>query len=527
MANNEFMALFGSDSVTANVFSETDAVKYRLIVRGSNTDSAIKDIEVSINGQDIASRTDNIGRGINMIVLNPDLTQYAYKSFDTYTNTIANAQAVVDYLSGLPLDKIACIYTYDALYSSPALDTYMYSIGSRAWAGTNFLARKDGTYLGPRSSYSAVYHCGMKKIAMENFVGNSAVELKEDTRSFIEVIFDDFSDIGVTGIPERMIDDVAEYASVPADYAFKQWNDFPNKVGTDIARGDIFYLTADLLHDATLQAAGGYCAIYILTQDASNNWLTSTILRSQGMSADEYHSVGGYYTIPTTGTAPARMLVVVYKFPSTVKTGQAKCKNVTLTKVPRAERTNGTAAIGVNGIRMTKMSEFDSAGANPINKLLLLPTAAAGSDSPKLITSANFAEMEAIISDPNVYSNGSTSTYLYRTIMPSLTSLKSLGIVEGDTLRLSAELSRDASAITNSKYAWVLARFNDASGTRITQFGLEGKTAIPTVYDFQTLEFKVPAGAVSMDMGIYKALSNTLAGTVSVKNMKLSNNRGA
>lgn len=527
MANNEFMALFGSDSITANVFSETDAVKYRLVVRGSNGDSAVKDIEVSINGVDVADRTVNINarRGVNMIVLNPDLSVFAYKSFDTYTNTEANAQAVIDYMQSLTSDKVACMYTYDALYSTPALDAYMYSIGSRAWAGTNFLARKDGTYWGPRSSYSAVYHCGMKKIALENFVGNSAVEMKEDTRSFVEVIFDDFADIGATGIPERMVDDVNEYTSVPANYAFKQWTDFPNKVGTDVFAGDIFYLSGDLLHDATLQTAGGYCALYVYTLDSSGSWVTSTILRSQGMSAGDYHHVEGYYTIPATGS-PDKIFVSAYKFPSTVKTGTAQCKNVILTKVPRMARSNGTAAIGVNGIRMTDMSEFDSTGTNPINKLLSLPTAVAGADSPKNIISANFAEMETIVSDSNTYGSSAT-TYLVKNFIANQTKISSLGIQIGDTIRVSGEVMRDATALSNSKYAWVLVRFFSAAGGVILQDGLVDTNTIPNVFNFMKNELVVPAGTVSMDFSFYRALSNTLAGVVQVRNVKLSNNRGA
>lgn len=526
MANNEFMALFGSDSVTANVFSETDAVKYRLIVRGSNSDSAIRDIEVSINGNDIASRTTNAKRGVNMIVLNPDLTVYAYKQFDTYTNTTANAQAVIDYLSSLSSDKVACIYTYDAMYSSPELDTYMFSIGSRAWAGTKFLARKNGTYWGPRSSYCAIYHCGMKKIAMENFVGNSAIEMKEDTRSFVEVIFDDFSDIGATGIPERMIDDVTEYASSGNDYSFKIWQDFPNVVGTDISRGDIFYFSADLFHDQTLQNAGGYCALYVLTQDASNNWLTSTILRTQGLSADQYHRVEGYYTIPTTGTAPAKMLANVYRFPSSVKTGVAKCKNVVLAKVPREARSNGTAAIGVNGIRMTDMTEFDDTGTNPIATLLSLPTEISGQDSPKKILSGNFAEMDTIISDPNTYGSTST-TYVTKTYIANQTTISSLNIKVGDTIRVSGEVMRDATALANGKYAWVLVRFFDVGGNTILYGGLTDINTIPSVFNFMSNELVVPVNTVSMDLAFYRAPSNTAAGTVQVRNIKLSNNRGA
>jgi len=48
MANNEFMALFGPDSFTANVFSEANAVKYRLVVRGTNNDSAVNSDRKSV-----------------------------------------------------------------------------------------------------------------------------------------------------------------------------------------------------------------------------------------------------------------------------------------------------------------------------------------------------------------------------------------------------------------------------------------------------------------------------------------------
>lgn len=67
MANNEFMALFGPDSFTASVFSEANAVKYRLVVRGTNNDSAVNSVEVSINGADIINRNVQRGRGLTLL----------------------------------------------------------------------------------------------------------------------------------------------------------------------------------------------------------------------------------------------------------------------------------------------------------------------------------------------------------------------------------------------------------------------------------------------------------------------------
>lgn len=526
MANNEFMALFGPDSTTVNVISEANAVKYRLVVRGSNTDSMIRDVEVSINGVDLISRSTNVSRGLNLAVIDGTaLTLIEYKRFDMYGDPVVNGQAIKDYVSGLPANRIVCFYSYDAMKSTADFDTYMYSIGSRAWGnGTRYMNLPDSasTHF-YRPSYCAIYSTTMKKICMENFTGSS-FGLGEDSRSFVEVVFDTFDDIGITGIPERMVDDLNEYSSdVYEFHKFGAWN-----IGSDVYNGDIFKVTADLYADQTLVDEGGAACLYVYSRDTGGQWASpSTVLRTTGLAADTWHSVSGYYTIPNE-TQWTQLGCSAYRYPSTVTNGVAKIRNVSMTKVPRAEVERGGAAIGVNGIRLSKMVEVDS-GGNPIDKLLSVPVATSGAVSDKTI-SGNFAEMDSIISDPVEYTSSSTTVNLIKnwTIGSAAGSrgmrLDTMGIKAGDEIRVSGELKKNAAAITNGKRGQVICQFWDQSGAFISGSSLHitDLGTLPEMYNFYSSVGTVPENAYFMDIGFYKSPADALAGQVWCKNIKVA-----
>ncbi|QJI10711.1 tail fiber hinge [Buttiauxella phage vB_ButM_GuL6] len=525
MANNEFMALFGPDSFTANVFSEANAVKYRLVVRGANLSSTLNAIEVSINGADIINRNTQRDRGINLAIIDgTTLALLDYKTFDMYGDPTTNGNALRDYLGSLPENRIVCFYSYDAIGSNANFTAIMRKIGSVAWPEERFFSNDDRR----RSSYSAIYSSTMKKICMENFVGGSGSISQDDTRSFVEVVFDEFSDIGVTGIPERMVDDVQTYQNSGSLYGYHgygSWN-----IGTDVFRGDIFKVTGDLYCSQELRDAGGDTYLYIWTETAGAQWVASSLLRTTNLTPDTWHSLSIYFTIPQ-GTENVKMGCQVYHYPSTVNVGLSQCRNVQISKVPREEVNRNGAAIGVNGVRMQTLSEVDTTGTeNPIEQLLSLPVSPAGTPSNKTIVSHNFAELDYLVADPTEYTSTDTTQYLVKEWANkqydfSKVSLSSVGAKPGDVIRVAGQLKRDATAIANNKRAFIIMQFLDANNQYIgapQPVIIQDVSTVPNVYTFYKSEGVVPDGAVNFDFGFYRYPSNTNTGSMSVKDVKLS-----
>jgi hypothetical protein len=523
MANNEFMALFGPDSFTANVFSEANAVKYRLVVRGANLSSTLNAIEVSINGADIINRNTQRDRGINLAIIDgTTLALLDYKTFDMYGDPTTNGNALRDYLGSLPENRIVCFYSYDAIGSNANFTAIMRKIGSVAWPEERFFSNDDRR----RSSYSAIYSSTMKKICMENFVGGSGSISQDDTRSFVEVVFDEFSDIGVTGIPERMVDDVQTYQNSGSLYGYHgygSWN-----IGTDVFRGDIFKVTGDLYCSQELRDAGGDTYLYIWTETAGAQWVASSLLRTTNLTPDTWHSLSIYFTIPQ-GTENVKMGCQVYHYPSTVNVGLSQCRNVQISKVPREEVNRNGAAIGVNGVRMQTLSEVDTTGTeNPIEQLLSLPVSPAGTPSNKTIVSHNFAELDYLVSDPVEYTSTDTTKYLIKEWADkqydsATVSLSSVGAKPGDTMRIAIQAKRDATAIANDKRSLVIAQFLDANGQYLANdIRIQDVSTIPNVYTFYKIEGVIPDNAVTFNFGFYRYPNNTRTGSVSVKDVKLS-----
>lgn len=523
MANNEFMALFGPDKFTANVFSEANAVNYRLVVRGSNSDSANNSIEVSINGTDIVNRNVQRSRGMNLAVIDgTTLLLSEYKCFDLVDNIVLNGGAMKDYINSLPGNMIVCMYSYDSINSDASFDQTMKVFGSVVWPGARFFSLPStSTSVKKNSSYCAIYSSTMKKICLENFTGGSRT-LRADTRSFVEVVFDEMNDIGITGIPEKMVNDPTVYSSNGSVYKFKSygvWN-----IGTDVYKNDTFRVDAELYVSQELRDAGGDCYLYMWVQSASGQSVQTSLLRTQGLSAGEWHKLNMLFTIPNRDDI-VTMGCDVYHYPSTVTTGLAQSKNVVICKVPKIEVPRKGAAIGINGIRMSNMVETDSNG-NPVNSLLAVPVSTTGTISDKTISSHNFSEMDYIFSDPTEYVSTNT-TYLVKeyTVSPNLNSLcllSSLGISVGDGIRISSQMKRDSTAISNSKAMLLTVRFYDSNKSILSDLSISDVSSIPNVYSFYTGDGVVPVGSMYFDFGLYRSPNNGSAGSVSAKNIKMS-----
>lgn len=529
MANNQFMALFGPDSVVASVLSETNSVKYKLCVRGSNNDSRITDVEVSINDVDIIDRATHKGRGLNLAVIDANTsTLVEWKYYDIYSsNRDPVVSAFKDYITNLPINRIVAIYSFDAMRSTAELDTFMRTyMGSLAWAGSLVLNEAAVTNVKSpaRASYCAIYNSKMRKIVAENFVGNVFSSYQVDTRSFVEIVYDELDDVGATGIPQRIVDDPTERMGDGSVYRVYTWPN-PQTVGTDIFAGDLLSINADLFQDQALTDAGGYAVISVYSQNSNGAIIDEKRLDSRGGTVGQFVSKSDFYTVPLGAAAVG---CTFYHFPSTVKTGTSKLKNVVLTKVSRLPKETGTAAIGVNGIRLTTMKERDANGnENPIEKLLSLSVGESGTSPSKIVT-GNFSEMETIVSESTtIESTSSSAIYEFKNWANSV-KISSYNVKPGDKLILSAELMRDATAITNGKYPWLTVDFNDASGTLISTDGIEGVTTIPNIYDFYKKEIVVPANTDNITIRAFRGPKNiTATGNVYIRNFICRINRGA
>lgn len=527
MANNQFMALFGPDSVVSSVFSEGNAVKYKLCVRGSNADSRINDVEVTINDVDIINRATQRGRGLNLAVIDPTTsTLVEWKYFDIYaSNNSVAISAMQDYISGLPINRIVAIFSWDSMKSTDILDAYMTgTLGSAAWPNSRYINQTATASFNPaRSSYSAIYNSKLRKIVCENFVGNSS--LGDDTRSFVEIVYDELDDVGITGIPQRIIDDPTERTGNGSVYAVYTW---PNTQsvgsGGDLNISDVLRLNADLFQDQTLTDAGGYAVISVFAKNSGGVITGETRIDSRGGTPGQYISKSDYFTIPANST---QVGCTFYHFPSTVKTGTSKVKNVVLTKVTKIPSNHDGAAIGVNGIRLTDMKERTNGVDNPIASLLSIPVAESGTVSSKILNSGTFAEMDTLVSDSTLYTSGSTaSLYEYKSWGQS--SIRSYGIVPGNTIIITGEMARDSTAISNGKYSQLMVEFYNSSGVRISGDGPAGNTIIPGVYDFFKKEVVVPANTDSILFHIVRAPSNISAtGICYCRNVLFRVNRGA
>lgn len=524
MANNQLMARFGPDSVTASVFSESNSVKYKLCVRGTNGDSRINEVEVSINDVDIINRATQKGRGLNLAVIDAATsTLVEWKYFDTYaSNRDTAVDAFKTYITNLPISRIVAIYSFDAMLSTAVLDTFMAEyMGSVAWPGSAVLNASAVTnFSNPsRASYCAIYNSKLRKIVTENSVGNSHSSLSEDTRSFVEIVYDELDDIGATGIPARMIDDPTERTGNGSAYKAYEWTE-KLTIGVDANVSDIISLTADLYQDQTLKTAGGYACISVYAANASGSIINEKRIDSRTGTVGKFSKQTDYFTIPSGAVTVG---CTFYHFPSTVKTGTSKVKNVIVTKVSRIPKVTTDAAIGVNGVRMAQMREQDASGVdNPISKLLILPVNTSG-----IADSGRFTEMDTIVSDSTLYQSTTSSVYDLK-VWANTVKLASVNAKVGDKIVFNAEMARDSGAITNGKYTSLIVAFLNASGTVLSTGSIDGQTTVANVYTFFKDEVTIPANTDSIIIKAVRGPQNiTMTGNCMIRNTLVRIDRGA
>ncbi|QPI17926.1 hinge connector of long tail fiber proximal connector [Pectobacterium phage POP12] len=509
--NNEYMAQFGPDSFVSNIVSEANAIKYRLIVRGSNTNSSNTRVHASLNGVDLINPNVDRGRGLCMIVLDgTTLSRIDYRSFDVYGFTETNSQAMKDFMTNQPSNRLVLIYSFDAIGSNQVLQDFMVSIGSTAWY-SDFLNLSATSTDYRRSSYSAVYNSTMKKIVSENFVAGTVGNLV-DSRSLVDIVFDEFSDIGVNGIPERIADDGTLYES-NGNYSFHNYAS--HAIPSNKAKaGNIYRITAELMHDQTVGNLNGSCRLYTFIKN-NQNWLGEKVLSTTGLAANQWHKLEAYYQIPID-TAANSFGVESYHFPSSI-TSQGKCsiRNVSVTQVSKIPSQRGSAMFGVNGIRLERMVEEKPTGT-PIDRLLSIPVSESGQNSSKLIESSKFKEYETIFNE-SIEVAGSSGVSLWNT---SRNELSGYGLKTGDTIRLTSEMSRDQTSITSGIHPWFAIGFYDAGGNHIVDTGLYGNTLnqANTFVQFN-VDITIPVNATHIIYGYYRRGSGN--GSVRFKNSRI------
>lgn len=376
MASN-LMARLGPSSFEAQHLSENNAVKYRLTIRGSNNDSKVVNPTCSVNGTDYGP---GAGRGLNAVVLDTNGAFVERRAFDIYGN-VEHRSTIITYINSLPVNRIVCLFSFDAMHSSDDLDSFLHNIGSRCWPGKDFLNKSGWTLY--RSSYSAVYNSSLRKICLENFVAGNSTQT-EDTRSITEVTFDTHMDIGATGLPARIVDDPKEYTGNGTNYSYHEyipsgktrWSDY------GLVTGDKLVILAELFVSTAAINAGAYAQMHLEWTKADGSYGGGTG-SPQVKVKDTWTKIKHIVTVPDVVANPTFHLGT-YHMPSSVKTGDVKTRNVILHQIARTE-TNKQAAFGVNGIRANNLIDNGNF-SNPVMQLLNIPT------QNNNITSNNFKE---------------------------------------------------------------------------------------------------------------------------------------
>ncbi|WJZ28148.1 long tail fiber protein proximal connector [Serratia phage 92A1] len=378
---NNAMAFFDDTSVTTQAISENNSVKYKLTVCGANHNSSPLIPFVNLNDKKLS--INNFTRGLNCIVMDSTLKVVSEKSFDLFDNTASASTSFIEFINSLAPGLVVSVVSYDAIRSTVALDDFMKSIGSNSWPGTELLMK---FY---RSSAAFIYLTTEKAIAIEDYALTGAGGLG-DQRVTIEAVFDSITDIGATGLTGFYVSDPETYKS--DQYLFKKYR-HDKLVDCGLSKGDILLCAFDIYTPQNVwdQASGqGRCRVS-LNFTKGEQFIDG--IPTMNTKPNTWERFEIYVTLPTNRDYDS-LLVQAYRFPQNVSSGEVQVKNMSVSKVTRAEKTIGNAAIGVYGIRMTSATEI--APPNPGTRrarLLNLPV----KDNPgkvHSVSSENFKEFQ-------------------------------------------------------------------------------------------------------------------------------------
>lgn len=351
---NEYMAGFGEDFVEVQVISETNAVKYKLEIFASHSNSSPNLGAVKVNDVTLKTPTS----GMNVYQLNNDGTIGTVKNF-TFTSTDSSGNtAFTQYLNSLG-SGIQLIVSDTKLFSSPIVDTWFSNAYSTAWPGSKYINRF------PNSAYCAIYGCFNKKIMQEAFFGNDGVKV-EDSRAYLETVFDQLADLGSTGFPSRIVEDTTEYDNTtykeiryPSDSTAAPIADYGMSVGQNVL------LVCDLYTSTALKNAGSVTRMSIRCMSSTGSVVASTNLDCTNL--DAWTRFEQYFTIPTGATSFTAVAAPYPQLSTSVTGVKWGVRNFHSTQASESDKGTSISEFGVNGIRMFSSNE------NGTSYLLELP----------------------------------------------------------------------------------------------------------------------------------------------------------
>ena len=349
---NEYMAGFGEDFVEVQVISETNAVKYKLEIFASHSNSSPNLGAVKVNDVTLQTPT----AGINVYQLNSDGTIGTVKNFTFTSSDTSGNTAFTQYLNSLS-SGVQLIVSDTQLYSSPVVDTWFSNAYSTAWPGSKYINRF------PNSAYCAIYGCSNKKIMQEAFFGNDGV-LVEDSRAYLETVFDVLEDIGSTGFPSRIVEDTTQYMNTtyseiryPNTSAAAPIADYGMSVGQNVL------LVCDLYTSTALKNAGSITRMSIRCMNSTGSVIASTNIDCNNL--DAWTRFEQYFTLPANTVS---YTAVASPYPKLSDTGvEWGVRNFHSTQASESDKGTSISEFGVNGIRMYSSNE------NGTSYLLELP----------------------------------------------------------------------------------------------------------------------------------------------------------
>lgn len=359
MADFEFFELTEDGSKTV-LMSETGTILNKFTL--SSTPSGV---EIFKNNKSLFKNT----KGMFLYIFEPDDVNKTIKFIEQKVFDIkssSGASAFRDYINLMPSPRIAMILYCENTTSFPDVDNFFRSIRSNIWF-TNY---NNKIY-----NYVGLYKSDMKCIISENHGVN-------DSNVYIDIMFDKYDDIGLTGISDKTIDDDTEYQLSESQIKkYPNTNDVSVLLSTYRLKPNDYILTSfDIFSNKELFDSGGKCTVTIQFFK-QNIWKWSDI--TQSTISDKYEHFEKYIKIPLDVDG---FIVTVSK--SNVA-GVAGVKNMSMTKSTGTEIENkNRSLISTNGLVMNRGVEIDKNSGNPISILLNL------SNNNGTVLSKDFKEYE-------------------------------------------------------------------------------------------------------------------------------------
>lgn len=378
-----YMAEFGQDGngqgfVQAAVLSENNAVKYRLSIAGSCTQSTVPPY---IKFQD-SNLPVVFAAGLNVFVFDTTTLSIIETKSYNFTNVPSDTnRAFMTYMASLPKDKLVLFVSDKKLRTCVELVDWFKKRNSTAWPSVWDINTFD-------VAYSAFFITSMDSVTSEHSLCNDGVVL-EPISTHLDLVWDYFSDIGATGVPSRIAEVDKELASntneatalirLPTSQLESPLSDY------NLKAGDLFYLK----FSSMVGVGTGPGPRPNGTTRCSIRWFNNGVMTSsQNIDAssttinlNKWQQFNRYIKVPPNVTA-----FTIYFF-KTDAADYGAVKNITVSEVPREETPMFRAAeFGVNGIRMNLMID----GA--VDELLVLNDSE--TDDRGQVRSTEFRELQ-------------------------------------------------------------------------------------------------------------------------------------